>query len=233
MKLAYESLERLSPRPPVDRLEYIAGACRDKIVLDIGCYDETALVKVDTRHWLHGRIAEVAKRVVGIDSSSKIPEGGLKTAPNARIHRGDGVKLAPPDVASAEIELIVAGEFIEHIEQPLGFFRALKKQFPGREAILSTPNGGQFANTLMGALGREIQHHDHIQIFTYKILNTLCLRAGFQDWEIIPYRFYATEMILTSTGLKRLTAQFTQSVIRVVEHLFPLLSFGYIIRVRL
>ncbi|MDZ4313849.1 MAG: hypothetical protein U0989_03665 [Azonexus sp.] len=63
------------------------------------------------------------------------------------------------------------------------------------------------------------------------ILNTLCMRAGFQAWEIIPYRFYATEMILRSRGARRLFVSQVQGAIRQVERLFPLLSFGYIVRI--
>ena len=80
MPLLYESLEKLAPRGPVDRLDFLSAACREKVVLDIGCYDETALIKVDTAHWLHGRIAAVARQVIGIDNSAKIPEDGLRTA---------------------------------------------------------------------------------------------------------------------------------------------------------
>ena len=51
--------------------------------------------------------------------------------------------------------------------------------------------------------------------------------------EIIPYRFYATEMILASSGLKKRFVTLVQGCIRVVERCFPLLSFGYIVRVRI
>ena len=58
--LNYDPLERLHLRNPVDRVAFIAEECRNKRVLDIGCYDETALVRRDTEHWLHGRSSAVA-----------------------------------------------------------------------------------------------------------------------------------------------------------------------------
>jgi len=61
----------------------------------------------------------------------------------------------------------------------------------------------------------------------------MCLRAGFISWEIIPYRFYATEMIMASSGVKKLFVRFVQFSIRMVERMFPLLSFGYIVRARM
>lgn len=231
--LTYETLERLNVSRPVDRLDFIAELCRGKRVLDLGCLDETALVKRDTKHWLHGRIGSVAASVTGIDSSERVPPEGLQTGARSIIFKGDATDPAVPLLVDDEIEIIVAGEFIEHIDAPLEFFRTMKRRFPGRDLIISTPNGLSFANTLLGMAGREAQHPDHVQVFTFKILNTLSARAPFGAWEIRPYRFYATEMILNSTGAKRALAIFVQGFVRVVERMFPLLSFGYVVRARL
>jgi SAM-dependent methyltransferase len=227
--LSYDPLERLRVPGPVDRVAFIADHCRGKRVLDIGCFDETALVKRDTEHYLHGRISDVASQVIGIDSSAKIPPEGVRTGPNSLIVRGNGVDPQVPN----DVDVIVAGEFIEHIESPLEFFRNLKQRYPGKEMIISTPNGSSFANSLLGVFRREAQHPDHLQIFTFKILNTLCVRIGFQEWEVVPYRFHATEAILNSRGLKRAAAVAVQQIVGVVERLCPLLSCGYIVRAKL
>jgi 2-polyprenyl-3-methyl-5-hydroxy-6-metoxy-1,4-benzoquinol methylase len=233
MNLKYETLEKIQVQRPVDRLDFIVACCVGKVVLDIGCFDETALVKRETKHWLHGRLAANAKSVVGIDNSSKIPSEGLRTANNSMIYRGDGVHPEESFAKRSEYDVIVAGEFIEHIPNPLEFFGEMKIKFAGRELIISTPNGVSFANTLLGVIGREVQHHDHLHNFTFKILNTLCLRSGFKSWEIIPYHFYATEMILNSHGAKRVFVKLIEHLIKLVEWFFPLLSFGYIVRIRL
>lgn len=227
--LRYDPLERLHVRAPVDRVAFITEQCRGKRVLDIGCYDETALVKRDTEHWLHGRISRVAQEVIGIDISEKIPPEGVRTGPNSLIIKGNGAK---PDVSN-EVDIVVAGEFIEHIESPLEFFRYVRKRYPGREMVVSTPNGSSFANTLLGVFRREAQHPDHLQIFSFKILNTLCIRVGFPEWEIIPYYFRATETILNSGGAKRSAALGVQVLVNGVERVCPLLSCGYIIRATL
>lgn len=232
MGLTYESFEKLKVGKPVDRLSYISAACTGKIVLDIGCFDETALGKRGTKHWLHGRILQVATEVFGIDISDKIPAEGVVTGPNGRILRRDAVKLDLSGIPVEQIQMIVAGEFVEHIESPMDFFRQVKQKLSGRDLLISTPNGVCFANTLMGAIGREVQHPDHLHNLTYKTLNTQCLRAGFESWEIVPYHFYATEMILASTGAKKMFVKLVQACIRGVEWCLPLLSFGYIVRIR-
>lgn len=227
--LTYESLEKLEVRRPVNRVDFISDMCRGKSVLDIGCLDETALAKRDTEHWLHGRIAGVATRVVGVDISEQLPDEGLETGPVSKIFRGDGVNLGAEVMSRGPFDIVVAGEFIEHVDSPLQFLRNLRERLPGKEYVFSTPNGPSFANTLLGLTGREVQHRDHLANFSFKILNTLCRRAQLSSWKIQPYAFYATEMIMNSRGPKRGAAKFTQGSIRVVENLFPLLSFGYVV----
>lgn len=228
--LTYDNFEKLNLGPPVDRLAYMSEACRDKVVLDVGCLDETALIKRDTEHWLHGRITTVATRVIGVDSSAQIPQEGLVTSGKSRIFRADATTVDPTALGAQDVEIVVAGEFIEHIERPLEFLRHMRELYPGRQLIFSTPNGVGLANTLMGLMGREAQHPDHLYNFTFKTLNTACLRAGFARWKITPYHFHATEMILRSHGLKRRGTRLAASFIRRAETAFPLLSFGYIVR---
>lgn len=229
-QLAYTTLERIAVPGPVDRIGFIAARCKGKRVLDIGCLDETALAKRGTGEWLHARIADVATRVIGIDLSDKLTEEGLVTAPNARIVKGDGTR---PHIPAGEIDIIVAGEFIEHLENPLAFLRELKARYPGHELVLSTPNGASLANGLMGLIGREAQHPDHLLTSTYKTLNTLCRRAGVHDWEIVPYRFHAAELVLGSKGAVRLFVKLVERVIRLGERIAPLRGFGYIVRITL
>ena len=232
-ELTYQTLERMALPRPVDRLKYMSEFCRGRKVLDIGCLDETALVKRDTDHWLHGKIAAIANQVIGVDNSEKIPDEGLETGPNSKIYKGNGLDPRVPEINDDEIQVIIAGEFIEHIERPIDFLMTLKSRFPGREVVLSTPNGLAFANTLLGMIGSEAQHPDHLHIFTYKILHTICRRAGLSRVDITPYRFYASEMILNSTGLRRVAAVAVEPVVRAVEWCFPLLSFGYVVRITL
>lgn len=226
--LKYETLEKILVDKPVDRVGYIADLCQDKIVLDLGCYDETAVSKVGTEHWLHGRISDVAKIVVGVDAADSIPENGLRTNNSSMIFKGNVLKLPEGIVEMYDYDVIVAGELIEHLENPLSFLLMIKAKFPGKKLLLSTPNAVSFSNALMGIIGREAQHKDHLAGFSYKILNTLFMRAGYNAWIIRPYRFYATEMLLECKGTKKLFVLGVEKGIRFLEWLFPLLSFGYI-----
>lgn len=235
--LRYTPLERLTVARPVDRIEFIARACVQCRVLDLGAMDETAwAAKRGRGTWLHEEIARNALRVDGIDNSALIPAEGLRTGPNSTIRRGD---ITDPESIVAALEdgpdVVVAGELIEHLENPLQFLKgfAAIERLSGKTLLLSTPNATALHNVLIGLAGRESTHHDHLCILSYKTLATLCTRAGFSDWEIIPYYSRFVEMQERHSGLLRFAVRAVQRVVNQLEWIFPLMSFGYIVRIRL
>lgn len=235
--LNYTPLERLKLARPVDRIEFIAHACAGCRVLDLGAMDETAwAAKRGRGTWLHEEISFSALAVDGVDNSVLVPEEALRTGPNATIRRGD---ITKPDLLvatpAAAPDVVVVGELIEHLENPLQFLKCLAaiERLAGRTLILSTPNATALHNVLIGLIQRESTHRDHLCIFSYKTLASLCARAGFHAWEIIPYYARFTEMQARHSGVLNLAVRAAQRLINLFEWLFPLLSFGYIVRIRL
>lgn len=228
--LAYSPLEPIRVPRPVDRIEYIVSRCAGARVLDLGCYDETALIKRDTQTWLHGRIAAVAATVLGIDSSEAIPPEGLATGPHSRIVRGDARSFADA-LGTGEWDLAVAGELIEHLPNALEFLRTVKSRMEGRRLILSTPNATSVTNAILGLAGRESNHPDHLQVFSFKTLNTLCLRIGFASWTIVPYFVRYTEMILRAPPARRAVVTGAERLVNLWERAFPLHAGGLILDV--
>ena len=236
-QLRYSPLERLIVSRPVDRIGYIRDACAGRKVLDLGAMDETAWqAKRGRGTWLHEEIGRSASRVDGIDNSALVPAQGLRTGPNSMIWRGD---VGDPERMLAGLEeppdVVVAGELIEHVENPLQFLKrfAAAARLSGKTFILSTPNATALHNVLIALMRRESTHHDHLCLLSYKTLNTLCIRAGFAEWEIIPYFARFTEMQERHTGVARLAVRAAERMVNAFEWLFPLLSFGYILRIRL
>ncbi len=235
--LRYTPLERLAVRRPVDRIAFIALACARCRVLDLGAMDETAwAAKRGRGTWLHEEIGRSALQVDGIDNSALVPKEGLRTGPNSIIRRGD---IRNPQPLVAELpdspDVVVAGELIEHLENPLQFLRRFAEisRLSGKTLILSTPNATALHNVLIGLARRESTHHDHLCILSYKTLATLCTRAGFAEWEIIPYFSRFTEMQERHSGALRIAVQAAERVVNLIEWIFPLLSFGYVVRIRL
>jgi hypothetical protein len=236
-RLRYTPLEAISLNRPVDRIKYIVSACADRRVLDLGAMDETAWKSKRGRGtWLHEEIARVARGVEGVDNSAMVPQDGLATAENALIRRGDIEDLGRLITELGEVpDIVVAGELIEHMENPLRFLRSFAQlpRLAGRELMLSTPNATALHNFLIGLARRESTHHDHLCILSYKTLTTLCRRAGFSTWQIIPYYSRFTEMQERHSGLARFAVLAVERIINCLEWLFPLLSFGYVVRIRL
>lgn len=236
-QLRYTPLEQIDVPRPVDRIRYIAAACARCRVLDLGAMDETAWgAKRGRGTWLHEEVSHTALHVDGIDNSSLVPPEGLRTGPNSVIRRGN---LDDPTHLMAALEepadVVIAGELIEHLDNPLQFLRrfAAMERLSGKTLILSTPNATALHNILIAFTRRESTHRDHLCIFSYKTLATLCARAGFPGWEIIPYFSRFTEMQQRHSGVARLLIRAAERTINALEWMFPLLSFGYIVRIRL
>lgn len=233
MNIKYQPLEKLIVQRPVNRLEYVSQLCKNRRVLDIGCYDETAVkAKADTRYWLHGLIAKEAKSVIGIDSSNLIT-GEIKTSDNSLILRLDLFDLDRHFMRKYPIDIIVAGELIEHIENVQTFIMKVKELYPGRKLILTTPNSTSITNVLLGLINRESNHKDHLHVFSFKTLNTVCLRGGIKSFNIKPYYVSYGEMLLECKGVKKIVVKIFEKVINSFEYLFPILSGGYIVEIEL
>jgi hypothetical protein len=233
LALRYEPLERLPVPRPVDRISYLVEACRGKRVLDLGALDETAWqVKSGRGTWLHERIAEVATEVLGVDNSDLVPAHGLRSGPRSVIRRGDVTDLRSTlRQAGFSPEVIVGGELIEHLENPLAFLTGIRstRELRGRRLILTTPNGTALHNVLVGLASRESTHRDHLCILSFKTLNTLCLRAGLPEWRIRTYYARFTEMKERTGTFGRIGVSAGETFINLGEWMFPLLSFGLIL----
>src|ERR1700744_2568204 len=92
-ELNYTPTERLSVKRPVERIGYITEACKGKKVLDLGCYDETALAKENTDTYLFDRISKVASLHIGVDNSKLLPADGLTFSDTVKIIKGSIYEL--------------------------------------------------------------------------------------------------------------------------------------------
>lgn len=229
--LNYTALEPISVPRPRDRLEQIEALAQEKRVFDLGALDETAYAsKQDNDRWLHARLCAVAREVVGIDNSALVPPEGLRTRPNGRIVNADIFALSSSVALYGRPDLIVAGELIEHLPDTLAFLRSLKTspELAGVEFVFSTPNACSWHNVVIGLLGRESTHQDHLQIYSYKTLRTLFDRAGVELLSLQPYGARFDEMIERSGGATRVAVKGFQATINALEWLTPVLSAGWV-----
>jgi trans-aconitate methyltransferase len=226
--LKFTPLEKLKVRKPIDRLLYISKFCKNKKVLDIGCYDETAIkLKENNGYWLHKLISSEAKKVIGIDSSDLI-KSEIKTGPRSKIIKKDLFDLDESFAKANKIDVIIAGELIEHIPNVSRFLQLMKKLYPKKMLILTTPNATSLSNILLALFNRESSHKDHIQIFSYKTLYSLLTKNDLKRFKIIPYNVRFSEMYLRSSSFGRPLIKITEKIINFCENIFPMVAGGYI-----
>lgn len=229
-KLEFHPLEYVSIGRPYNRIDFLVDAAKDQKVLDLGCWDETALNKHNSDFWLHRRIAASSAYTIGIDSSEGIPEAGY-SEDKSTIIKGD-VTLKE-DLQGRDIDLIIAGELIEHLPNTLEFFCMLKEIYGGKRLVCTTPNATNLSNVLLAIARRESMHHDHLNIYSFKTLYTLSKKAGFSHFKIHPYYVSYPEMILRNKGLRRSAVQLIQKSINLAEYVTPMWAGGLILDVTL
>jgi 2-polyprenyl-3-methyl-5-hydroxy-6-metoxy-1,4-benzoquinol methylase len=210
-----------------DRIDLIRSECVGKSLLDIGCLDETAFkLKPQSGFWLHEELASVSKSIVGLDNSEILKSGPIDTG-FSQIRYQDVHHLRRSDFPDAEV--IVMGELLEHLTDPLSVLLHITGEFPLCSIVLSTPNATGITNVLGAMLGRESNHPDHVAIYSYKTLGTLIGRIQNVRIDIKPYLTVYYEAILRNKGLKRLLIKSLNFFVNKIEKLRPLYCAGYVV----
>jgi hypothetical protein len=231
--LKYTNFEKINCKKPVNRLLFLRKVVTNKIVMDLGALDETEYkITANTKYWLHRVMSETANKIIGIDSSELLDQmegGGYKPFPNTCIYKGNVFDL--DNFILSDIDIIVAGELIEHLNDAQMFLKKIKsyKSLENKKLIITTPNACSIVKVILALFGRENMHKDHVNIFSYKTLNTICKKAEMKNWEIIPCYSVFSVMILKSHGIKKIIILMFQKFINIIQFLFPLLSEGWIL----
>jgi SAM-dependent methyltransferase len=191
-------IHRLPDAPLVDRIEYLTGRARGRRVIHVGFVDTGCRTMQERAgSWLHAHLDGVATSLVGID----VDEGGVKDAVDAGYEAyvadcRDPEALAALGVVPAE--LVIAGEVIEHLDDPGAFLAGLHRLVaPGGELVVTTPNACGLFNVFAALARREINHPDHVVMFTWRTLTNLAARHG---WEAAESRVYVPSVKELSGG---------------------------------
>lgn len=169
----------------VERTDFILANCAGKKVLHLGCtnypYTEDA---IKHQMLLHFDLEKAAESVYGIDFDQASIDI-LEVHGSGNIFRADLERLDDLDLDET-FDVIVAGEMIEHLNNPGLFLNGIKR-FMNKDSrlLLTTINaycGMRFV--IYGLRGKrgstEPVHPDHVAYYSYSTLKLLIERHGLQ-----------------------------------------------------
>ena len=75
----------------------------------------------------------------------------------------------------------VGDEVFEHVDNPGGFLQGVESLLaPGGTAIVTTPNASGWFNSVAALANFEVNHPDHIVMFSWRTLSNLMRRNGLE-----------------------------------------------------
>jgi 2-polyprenyl-3-methyl-5-hydroxy-6-metoxy-1,4-benzoquinol methylase len=98
-------------------------------------------------------------------------------------------------LALAPADLVIAGEVIEHVDDPGSFLDAMGALLaPDGVIILTTPNASGLLSAVGVLGGYEINHPDHVNRFTWLTLTNLLQRRGYEPTEVCTFLSQVKEL---------------------------------------
>ena len=167
----------------VQRIELVNELCAGKSVLHLGCtnYPYTQ-DSIDNDMLLHFSLAQTTSELYGFD----FDQAGidiLEKHGTENLFRVDLEQLGDVEI-NKTFDVIIAGEMIEHLNNPGLFLNGIKRFMnPETKLVITTVNAycGMrfFVYGLRGKGGRaEPVHPDHIAYYSYSTLTLLLKRHG-------------------------------------------------------
>jgi 2-polyprenyl-3-methyl-5-hydroxy-6-metoxy-1,4-benzoquinol methylase len=120
---------------PLDKRELILSLARGKDVLDTGCVQHSWRMSIENPDWLHAAVRDAARSCVGVDfladDAAELNERGYD------IRVGNVLRDDPP----GRFDVVVAGDIIEHLEDPGVFLEYIAKALrPDGRAVMQYLN---------------------------------------------------------------------------------------------
>ena len=176
----------------VQRVEYIKDACRGRKVLHLGCTNWPYTKEVlEDNSLLHLQLRDIAGELWGLDYDQAgldvLAERGIPNLYQADLEKLDELKI------DQKFDVIVAGEMIEHLNNPGLFLQGIKR-FMASDTLLIITTVNAYCGfrmlyyALRGKGGTaEPVHPDHVAYYSYSTLSLLIKRAGL---EVDKFMFY-------------------------------------------
>lgn len=180
-----EAMDRYTDMQLVQRLDVVRDLARGKRVLHLGCtnapYTQEA---IDAGMLLHFDLEKEASELWGIDTDERGIEH-LRSLGSKNLVIGDLESMNDDDLPST-FDVIVAGEMIEHLNNPGQFLRSVSRFMSAETLLVVTTINAYCAIRFLwygfrGDRGRnEMVHPDHVAYYSYSTLKLLIERHEMQ-----------------------------------------------------
>jgi predicted TPR repeat methyltransferase len=161
-----------------DREKFLVDCARGKRVLHLGCADAIHFAQHAAQgRLLHELLRGVAQSLHGVDLEPKAIARLKAHLREDRLYAANVEQLAIQ--FGTGFDVIIAGELIEHLNNPGNFLRSIS-QYMGAETqlIVTTPNLLSAKVFLHSLRGTQRMHPDHSLGFSFSPLQTLLERHG-------------------------------------------------------
>jgi len=155
-----------------------------KSVLHLGCLDHQNLIeeKFKRKQWLHAELSASASRCLGIDVDKQTAEFVKAKLGYDNIILHDFTSGVEFSGSNEQWDYAVLGELLEHVDNPVQFLQAIRKNFEKntKYLVITVPNAWTKTTMHYANRSEEIINSDHRYWFTPYTLAKVILRSGFE-----------------------------------------------------
>lgn len=165
----------------LSRIDFLKSVVKGRRVVHFGCVDHLPLIEQRRQSgmWLHGILSGVCTNLAGVD----INEEGVQYMKNLgyETHVSNVITAPVPESISARRwDYIVAGEVLEHIDNPVDFLSAIRTKYKEctERIVITVPNALSYTNFRFALKNIEMINTDHRYWFTPFTLMKVVMEAG-------------------------------------------------------
>lgn len=171
-----------------DRTLLLEGMLRGKRVIHVGCVDHSEGVirrKWERGQWLHARIDAVAQRCLGVDIDAAGVDFVREELGYEDVYCIDMLRDEAPEIHGECWDVLLLGEVIEHVDNPVAFLLGLQKRYAHcvDQLVITVPNAFRFKNLRLAWRNVERINTDHRYWFTPYTIAKVLYRAGYETRE--------------------------------------------------
>ena len=162
-----------------DRESFLMDICKGKRVLNLGCGDAISFSdRMQRGRHLHTLLAAVSESLYGVDLHANTIQKLRDEYGVDNLYVGN-VEALDIDFGT-DFDVIVAGELIEHLNNPGLFLDSVSRYMrPTTRFVITTPNLHGLKVFIYSLVGRQRIPPDHSLGFSFKMLNEILERHGF------------------------------------------------------